>query len=454
MHISKLYAEHVNPSQIKLFSRFNFAKDLVESAEGCWIKLVDGKRILDLTGGIGVLNHGHNHPRILRARIDFQKRKEMEVHKNFLSPYIAGLCANIAEILPAPLQFSYFANSGAEAVEGAVKLAYKYHGGRRDYILHSNISFHGKLLGAGSLTNSPEINFQFPKIKNTLSFRYNDIEDTIQVINKIKKDGVSNVYALIIEPLNASSMQSCSETYLSRIREACNEHNIVLIFDEVYTGWAKTGFLFNFMRVPELTPDILVYAKSFGGGKSSISGYTYSKKVQSAYNNLKDVTLHSTTYYGFGEETVTAVEALNIIQDEDYVKKSQIIETLFKKELYDFFCKDNNFELRGSGALWGIVLKDSKVVALQEKLSKIKNFEGKFMGDSNLFRKILNSAIINYLYEKHKILTYFGSNIDCPLIISFPLVANKFEVDYSVKAIKDVLSKNLILLITKFVLKI
>ena len=93
----------------------------------------------------------------------------------------------------------------------------------------------------------------------------------------------------------------------------------------MYTGWAKTSALFYFMKFQNVCPDIVTYAKSFGGGKSSISGYTARNIFSKAYDNSNDATLHSTTYNGFGEETVTAIEAINIIIEENYVEKSKFI---------------------------------------------------------------------------------------------------------------------------------
>ena len=123
----------------------------------------------------------HNHPRILSARRNFNKMKRMEVHKTFFSPYLAALSHNVAELLPGDLNISYFPNSGGEAVEGALKMAYKFHNGNRKFVLHSDISFHGKLLGAASLTGSPELDFKFPQIPNVESFEYNNI-------NSLKKN--------------------------------------------------------------------------------------------------------------------------------------------------------------------------------------------------------------------------------------------------------------------------
>ena len=131
--------------------------------------------MLDVSGGVGVLNHGHNHPRILEARPRFAEQRRMEVHKAFFSPYLAALSHNVAALLPGDLNISYFPNSGAEANEGAVKMAYKYHGGRRNTILRSDISFHGKTLGAGSLTGSSENRFRFPGLPGIVVHPFGDV---------------------------------------------------------------------------------------------------------------------------------------------------------------------------------------------------------------------------------------------------------------------------------------
>src|SRR4051812_40477658 len=109
-----LYREHVNSARVDLLKNFGFGNDLVDHSEGVWIHLKSGKKILDFTGGIGVLNHGHNHPRILKVRKNFEDRKRMEVHKNYFSPWVAALSHNIAALLPGDLDYCFFPNSGSE----------------------------------------------------------------------------------------------------------------------------------------------------------------------------------------------------------------------------------------------------------------------------------------------------------------------------------------------------
>tara|TARA_B100000780_G_C21126545_1_gene457316 strand:- start:2947 stop:4374 length:1428 start_codon:yes stop_codon:yes gene_type:complete len=451
--VTDLYRKYINSAQVDLISSFGFGNELIDRAKGCYLYTKNGKKILDATGGIGVLNHGHNHDRILKVRRDFSDNNYMEVHKNYFSPYLAALSHNIAALLPEDLNISYFPNSGAEAVEGAVKMAYKFHQGDRQHILHSDISFHGKLLGAASLTGSPELSFDFPKIPNVDKFIYNDIKSVKDKIDQlIKSNGESNIYAIIIEPINASSMRSCSEHFLKELRNICTINKIVLIYDEVYTGWAKTGNLFSFMKYSDTCPDIVTYAKSFGGGKSSISGYTTRDYIfRKAYDNSTDATLHSTTYNGFGEETVTALEAVNIIIEDNYVGKAKEIGLLLEESLTKLKNKYPKIikEVRGEGALWGIIIDPGLLGKAFEGVSKLLPIG--LLGDNRLARKVFTGSVISYLYDECEILTFFGSNGEIPLIISLPLIATKEEIDNLHSGLDKTFSYGLINLTTRFI---
>jgi putrescine aminotransferase len=438
--VYELYRDYVSKSQVDLIGSFGFGRQVAVRAEGMYIYTSDGRQILDFTGGIGVLNHGHNHPEILDARKEYQKQKRMEVHKNFLSPYIAGLSHNISKLLPEDLDISYFCNSGAEAVEGAVKLAYKFHDGKRKHILHADISFHGKLLGAAGLTGSPELDFDFPTIPNVESFKYNNIDSVKDLVSRIRKpNGKSDIYAIVVEPLNASSLRECSAEFLKDLREICYGEGIILIFDEVYTGWAKTGELFNFMG-KGVVPDIVTYAKSFGGGKASISGYTTrSPFYRKAYDNLNDATLHSTTFNGFGEECITAIEAINILVKDDYVERSKKIDQRLSnglrslKEKYPALID----EFRGSGALHGIIL-NSDINPIIESL--ISFLPAKVFKDERFVAKLITGSIISELFNTHNILTFYGSNWEIPLIISPSLIIRDEELDRFLSALDKTLA--------------
>lgn len=432
--VQSLYNKYVNPSQSSAIKIFGFGKDLVDFSLGKWIYTQTGKKILDFTGGFGVLNHGHNHPRIIEARIKFQKKNRMEIHKNYLSQYTAALSANIANLLPKDLNKVYLPNSGAEANEGAIKLAYKYFNGKKKFLLHSDISFHGKLLGTGSISSSPETDFNFPGLKDVDCFKYNDFESLQQKITKYK----GKIYAIIIEPFSASSLRVLSHDFMDKLRKICDKEKIILIFDEVFTGWAKTGKLFYFFNYNNIIPDILTFSKSFGGGKSSISGYVVRDKfLDGTYNSLKDFNLHSTTYNAFGEENITAMEAINIIIDEDYCKKAEKIGKCINSELLKLqnIFPETLSEIRGFGALQGIKININKLLLFQ--LTKTIPFLEK--KNKRFFDKLCYSSIVNRLYEKHNILTSFSLGKDICLWISPSLIVNEKDIKYVMSCLEETL---------------
>ncbi|WP_433794949.1 aspartate aminotransferase family protein [Actinoplanes sp. CA-252034] len=449
--VHELYREHVSRSQVSLIGSFGFGRDQVSHAEGVWIHLRDGSRVLDFTGGVGVLSHGHNHPRILAVRERFQRERRMEVHKNYFSPYVAGLSHNLAALLPGDLNVAYFPNSGAEAVEGAVKLAFKYHGGRRGSVLHSDIAFHGKLLGAASLNGSPEASFPFPEIPGSDAYRYGDIESFRLAVERHRgPDGRSDVYAVLVEPFSASSLQECSEEFLREVRRICTELDIVLVFDEVYTGWGKTGSLFHFMRHPGLVPDVVTMSKSFGGGKASISGYVSRTPIfRKAYDNLSDATLHSTTYYGFGEETVTAIEAVAIAVEEDFPARARRLGDRLAAGLAAIARDHPRLVdgIAGAGALHGVFL--NRGPEIPDGLRRL--LPSSFARDPQAAAKLLTGAVVADLYREHRVLTFFGSNRRIALIASPPLVAGDAEVDLFLDALRTTLAKGAVRLLAGFV---
>ena len=449
--VKELYKTYVSSSQVKLLSSFDFGNDLSETSKGSYIYTKKGKKILDFTGGFGVLNHGHNHDRILKARLDFQKKNKVEVHKNYLCPYLAALSHNIAQILPGNLNVSYLPNSGAEANEGAIKLAYKYHNGNRKYILHSDISFHGKLLGTGSISSSPEVKFKFPGITNTDVFKWDNIESLKNKVEQYeKKKDDPDIFAIIIEPFSASSLLECSENFLRQLRDICYKKKIILIFDEIYTGWGKTGEFFYFMKYKNLAPDVLTMSKSFGGGKSSISCFTTTNEIfNKAYGNIQDSTIHSTTYNAFGEETITAIEAVNIAVEDKYPEKAKNIGNIISTKLNDLKTKypKQIKEVRGAGCLQGIIFNSGPEI-IKKIISIIPS---ELTKDERFINKLITSSVINSLYTDYNILTSLGQNKEICLWISPSLIVNEEEIKYFFDSLDKTLNYGIIKLITKFI---
>ena len=223
------------------------------------------------------------------------------------------------------------------------------------------------------MSNSDEMTYNFPQLLDNKIFKFNNSSNLKSIVeSSLDSSGKSNIFAILVEPFSASSFTLTSDDFLIKAREISNKYSIPLIFDEIYTGFFKTGPLFNFMRTSAV-PDVVVYSKSFGGGKSSISGYTTTKNLfKSSYGNTNDALMHSTTYNAFGEETFTAIVAIEIALEEEFEKKSKNLQNLleigFKKlsEKYKFF-----HSFAGMGALYGLEFELPEVYKQLEKIFKI-----------------------------------------------------------------------------------
>ncbi|HEY0804939.1 MAG TPA: aminotransferase class III-fold pyridoxal phosphate-dependent enzyme, partial [Pseudonocardiaceae bacterium] len=448
--VHDLYRRFVDPNQVALMTSFGFGRELIDRAEGVWLYTRAGRPILDFASGAAGFGHGHNHPRIVAARARFASQRRMEVHKTYFSPYVAALGHNLAHVLPGDLSLSFLPNSGAEAIEGAVKLAYKYHQGRRHTVLRADIARHGELLGSGSLsTGEPG---RYPGIPGVLSYRYDDLPSVRAAVAAANRGpGRNDVYAILVEPFSATTLRSCSASFLRGLRQLCTAEDIVLVFDEVRTGWGRTGTLFYFMRHEGLVPDVLVTGQAFGGGKSSVCAYVAREKVfRTAYDHLADALTHSTstTYYGFGEENATAIEAINVVVEDDYPARARAIEQLLAPGLARIADRfpDTVREVRGHGASFGVVLDGGEPT---RELAR-KSMPGGLGGDSVFGAKLAACAVASALYRDHGLCVHYDLDGGNPLIIGPQLVAEPEHVELFLDGFEATLAKGLPRLLTTF----
>jgi putrescine aminotransferase len=440
--VQNLYKEFINPNQTKIYSSLPFGNDLFDRAEGVFIYTSEGKKILDFTGGLGVLGLGHNHPRIINVRLAFQEKNKLEVHKIIFSKYMAALSSSISSLLSENLTKSFFLNSGAEAVEAAIKVSFKSFNGKKKNILYSNKSYHGKLIGSGSVSGSYKINNQFPSMGNCFDFKFNNPDDLEKNVIKYHEHG--GIYAVIIEPYSASLLESCSDEFIKKLFILKKKYNFKVIFDEVFTGFFKSKKMFYYQNFENVSPDIICLSKTLGGGKSSISCLVIDEDTYSdAYGGLNDTFLHTTTYNGFGEESVTALEALNIVSDIKFKKQVEQLSSILSSKLDELKKKypDKIQAIKGNGILNGIIFK-----SYSSTLAKlIENIPLRFIKDKSFFlQKLTATAISCELYEKYGILTSIndasGSNHLC---VSPSLVIDKENVEYFFESLEKVLKTNL-----------
>lgn len=237
--------------------------------EGAYCYGLNGEKFIDCLGGFGIYTCGHRNPEILdvvRAQLEHQALHSQEL----LDPLRGYLAKAVAEITPGDLQYCFFTNGGAEAVEMALKLARIASGGRW-YISTVN-AFHGKSMGAVSMGGKGTYREPYaPMIQQVQHVEYGVAEDVRKAIRNLQTVG-ETVAAVILEPIQGEAgVIVPPEGYLQEVRDICDEYGVFLIFDEIQTGMGRTGTMWR-CEAEGVTPDIMTFGKAFGGGIMPITG--------------------------------------------------------------------------------------------------------------------------------------------------------------------------------------
>ena len=278
----------------------------VERAEGSWIYTTDGHRYLDLIAGIGVSALGHGHAAVLEA-IAAQARRHLHVmvYGEYVIESEVRLASRLAELLPAPLECVYFTNSGAEAIEGALKTARKHT--RRERFVAFDGAYHGDTMAALALMGNPAFRAPFEPLPGPVThLPYGDAA-ALAAID-------SDVAAVVIEPVQAEGgVRMPTAEFMRALRERCDRAGAVLIYDEVLTGMGRTGHLFGLEHF-EVVPDIVVMAKALGGGLP-LGAFCGSQRLIGELARNPPLG-HITTFGGHPLSCAAGLAALETIVDE------------------------------------------------------------------------------------------------------------------------------------------
>lgn len=309
-------------------------------AKGVHIFDTEGKAYLDLIAGIGVSNVGHCHPNVVTA---VQKQTETYMHLMVYGEFVQSPQVNfataLASVLPSSLSSTYFVNSGAEAVEGAMKLAKRYTG-RKGFVACKN-AYHGSTQGAESLMESDFYSAGYgPFLPNVDFIYHNSIAD----LEKI----TSETAAVFIEPIQGEAgIRVAEQAYMDALRKRCDETGALLVFDEIQSGFGRTGKMFAFEHY-NVTPDILLLAKGIGGGMP-IGAFISSLEIMSvlSYNPILG---HMTTFGGHPVCCAAGLATLNTLIDEHIVAGVESKGQLFKSLLQHPAIT----EIRGKGLMLAV----------------------------------------------------------------------------------------------------
>ena len=313
---------------------------VLDHGEGVKVTDIDGNEYLDMFAGIAVNALGHNHPKLVKA---IQEQAEKLIHIS--SIYYNEPALIYAKKLIEMTSFDriFYANSGAEANEGAIKLAVKYTG--KSEVISTVESFHGRTVVTLAATGHEHYHEPFKAIlpKGFINVPYNDIE-------AIKEAITENTAAIIVEPIQGEGGINVPDIeYLKEIEKICHENDIVFIVDEVQTGFGRCGTLFAH-ELFDVKPDIMTMAKGIGGGVP-MGGILATEKVAGAFVPGD----HGTTFGGGPLVCAAANAVLDTIIDENILDNVNEVGNYFISELKKLD-KDIIADVRGKGLMVGIEL--------------------------------------------------------------------------------------------------
>ncbi len=311
-------------------------------AEGVYMYTPDGKQYIDLIAGISVSNLGHCHPEVVAAVCRQASRyMHLMVYGEFVHTPQVALAQLLCDRLPTALDNVYFVNSGAEAVEGALKLAKRYTG-RSELVAFRN-AYHGSTNGAMSIMGSDFFTQAYrPLLPDVKHLTYNNFDDLDQI--------TSRTACVVVEPVQAEAGVIVPQAgFFEQLRRRCTEVGALLVLDEIQTGYGRTGALFAFQKLG-IEPDILLTAKGMGGGLP-LGAFIASRQIMSVLQH-NPILGHITTFGGNPVSCAASLATLQVLLREDYIAQIPQKEALFRQYLQHSRIKN----IRSCGLLMAVEL--------------------------------------------------------------------------------------------------
>lgn len=418
------FKNHMNPGLCMLLGMLDFDK-LYVKAEGVNVWDADGNRYLDFLGGYGSLNVGHNHPKILAA---IQKVSSMpNLLQASMGVAASSLAHNLAQITPGKLNNTFFCNSGAEAVEGAIKLARIATG--RPRIISCKSGFHGKTMGSLSVTGREKYQKGFEPLLpacNVVDFcQLNELEEQLK-----SKD----VAGFIVEPIQGEGGIIVPPAgYLKSVQDLCRMYGTLLIADEIQTGLGRTGKMFACDH-DGVEPDILCLAKSLGGGIMPIGAVITTQELwNKAYGGIEKCLLHTSTFGGNTWATVAGLATLEVIEEENLTERSAELGDYLLNGLRSL---QERFPLirdvRGRGLLVGIEFEQPAKGVMAKVAGAVNKLSSEYLG----------AMVAGVLLNQYRVITAYTLNNPNVVRLEPPLVVAKDDIDTVLNALDNTFEKN------------
>lgn len=441
--MTDLFKAHMNPGQLHFMKLLGFQKIKIESAEGMYYIDQNGRRILDFFGGFGSLALGHNHPRILEARKQFQDEKRHEIAIAFMSQYQTAFTHNLAACSPGDLDMVFLGSSGSEAMEAAVKLAERAAGPKKPKIVYAENSFHGKTKGVLSITDGALYRGDFRLVENTLRVPFGDIEAIETLFRSDPAIG-----SIVLETVQGGGGIIPAPTeFWQKLRALCDQYGVLWVADEVQCGYGRTGRFYAFEH-HDVIPDITALAKSLGGGKAAMGAMIARRAVfMKAYGSPKEAMIHApATFGGMGETCVTSIEALETLYDEGLIDNAATTGDYLLERLRALQVKYPKIikEIRGQGLMVGLEFQDFSQTLPMVLRPMVSMLDEKLKGSLSGFV----GALLLRDYDVLVAFTEYNRNV---VRLEPPLICQPEHVDIFIDALDDLLSRGIVAIVKDFI---
>jgi ornithine--oxo-acid transaminase len=403
-----LHEKHLNYQLARVLKTIGFDRFYVRG---------EGSYLLDFLSGFGVYALGRSHPALkaaLHQAIDLDLPNMVQMDCSLLPGILAE---QLVARCPEEIERVFFCNSGAEAIESAIKFARQ--DTQRPRILFAEHAFHGLTTGALSLNGGAEFREGFGQLlPGSESVPFGDLESLRRALKN------RDVAAFIVEPIQGKGVYMAPPEYWSEVQELCRAHGTLLVLDEVQTGLGRTGKFFCFEHW-NLKPDIITVSKALSGGFVPVGAVLMTDRVfTSVYSSLEKALKHSTT---FGRNQLATLATFD---EEDIVRRSFQSGLAFEAALAPLVERYEMFhEVRGKGLMIGLQFGSPQSKALRRRFNTLEH----------LRPAIFSQMMVVPLFHRHRILTQVAADNVNIIKLLPPLVCGQEEIDYFVDALDDVL---------------
>jgi acetylornithine/succinyldiaminopimelate/putrescine aminotransferase len=419
-----LHRQHINSSLARVQTIIGFDKIYVRG-EGSYLWDAEGNRYLDLLSGFAVFNLGRGHPVVKQAMQDILGADRPNLVK-MDCPLLAGLLAEeLVKRMPPGLDAVFFANSGADAVDSALKFARA--ATKRPRTLYLDHAFHGLTLSTLAINGGSEFRKGFEPLMD--GFDAVPMNDVGALEEQLRRKDVA---AFIVEPIQGKGVYIPADNYLPEAQRLCRKYGTLFVCDEVQVGMGRTG-RFLCCEHWNLEPDIVTVSKSLGGGYVPVSATITRRRIHDAtFNRLDRCQVHSTTF-GQNELAMAAgLATLHVLDEERLVERAATMgEKLLKglaalQERYDMIA-----DVRGKGLMIGIEFKAPRSLALRAAWTAAETAR----------KGLFTQLVVMALMQEHRILTQVaGPDVNIIKLLP-PLIIGEKEVEMIVTAFDAVMAE-------------